>query len=812
MKKTKLLMCLSAFLLATAALTGCDNTGGSSEVVETAEEKVAAVKAALIYDGLTDGVLDNITLITSVVDYEDVTITYTVSQEASAYLKVEGGKLIVTRPEMAAGDAKLAKALTATITCGDVTDTKTFNIKIVAKGNDITIAEFRALTKASGVPYIVYGQVVAENSRGLLIGDSSGKVVYAFDGDLVAEDNENRAHVGDFVKVEGGWAAYGGVPQFSYSAEDGAVAVTVLDEADVQDSYRYTAPSAAQSWDAAKLDAYLGYTAVDDLSGHYIKVVGELSISGSYYNLIVDGTSSAVGSLAYPSAALTEELASLDGKMIEVTGYSLYISGGKYVNIFTTDVEEVTLDDAKKAEMAASSLTVASTATANFVLPSTGTYEAAISWSSSNSDALAIGAKGNDGYPVTVNRGSEDVTVTLTASATVGSETKTATYTVTVPAAGGKAWTEISDTYSMTSGETVTFRGYYQGHNNKIYTYNSVDQWNAVFVADGADWIQVYQGAASYWEGINKGDAVEVTGTIAHYDNGSYTTYEVKPTKVEKVTDTTDLATPVSLTLNANSQIDLAVADINKAITVSDAVVVSSSANNYGNLTIVFTVGTKEYTLYLDSRYTDVEEAQLANLKAGDTMSFTSWVGAGKGSLQLIYINDLVVAGSEGGDTPVVPNPDPVEPGTTQTITLDFNKNTNWISSSYNATEASMTVEGIEFGYLQLKQSGYSGANFMMLCKDASAYLYNKTAIPGKITSIEFLTGAGASATAVYYASLSSTAKGEWTSSNFSFTGKGTTATLTAEASDNYSFFNLSLENNGKNGQITHIVISYIAA
>ena len=38
MKKTKLLMCLSAFLLATAALTGCDQTGGSSEVVETAEE------------------------------------------------------------------------------------------------------------------------------------------------------------------------------------------------------------------------------------------------------------------------------------------------------------------------------------------------------------------------------------------------------------------------------------------------------------------------------------------------------------------------------------------------------------------------------------------------------------------------------------------------------------------------------------------------------------------------------------------------------------------------------------------------------
>lgn len=595
MKKTKLLMCLSAFLLATAALTGCDQTGGSSEVVETAEEKVAAVKAALVYDGLTDGVLSDVSLITSVIDYEDVTITYSVSEAAAAYLKVEGDKLVVTRPDMATGDVKLQKALVATITCGEATDTKSFNIKIVAKGNDITIAEFRSLTAATGAPCIVYGQVVAENAKGLLVGDSSGKVVYAFDGDLVSADNANRAHVGDYVKVEGGWAAYGGVPQFSYNAADGAVDVTVLKDSEVLDSYKYTAPSAPETWDAAKLDTYLTYTNVDDLSGHYVKVVGELSISGSYYNLYVDGTSTAVGSLAYPSAEIAAELADLNGKMIEVTGYSLYISGGKYVNIFTTDVQEVTLDDTKKAEMAAESLTVAAQATSDFVLPATGTYESTVTWTSNNPAAIAVGEKSGNGYPATVTRTSEDVQVTLTATATVGSVTKTAEYVVTVP---------------------------------------------AVVVNDGPS----------------------------------------------------------------------------------------------------------------------------------------------------------------------------AEPGSTQTLTLDFSTNTSWIATSYNATEATFETEGIEFGYLQLKQSGYDGSNFMMLCKDQSAYLYNKTAIPGKITSIEFLTGSGASTTAVYYASLSDSANGAWTSSSWSFTGKGTTATLTAEASQNCSYFNLSLDNNGKNGQIVHIVITYIAA
>ena len=60
---------------------------------------------------------EDVELLTSIADYEDVTITYTVSEEASAYLKVEGNKLVVTRPDNATGDKAIKKALTATITC-----------------------------------------------------------------------------------------------------------------------------------------------------------------------------------------------------------------------------------------------------------------------------------------------------------------------------------------------------------------------------------------------------------------------------------------------------------------------------------------------------------------------------------------------------------------------------------------------------------------------------------------------------------------------------------------------------------------------
>ena len=117
--------------------------------------------------------------------------------------------------------------------------------------------------------------------------------------------------------------------------------------------------------------------------------------------------------------------------MISATGYTLYISGGKYVNLFAESVKEVTVDDNKKAELATNNLKVAKEVEEDFVLPATSTYGAEVTWTSNN-EALAVGAKTENGYPVTVTRANSDVEVTLTATVKVGEVTKVRDFTVTV--------------------------------------------------------------------------------------------------------------------------------------------------------------------------------------------------------------------------------------------------------------------------------------------------------------------------------------------------------------------------------------------
>ena len=148
MKRSKLLFALTAALLVTPIIAGCDN---NNTTTETAEEKVTAVEAALVYGSFKEGITKNVDLIKSIPDYEDVTISYSVADTAKDYLKVEGDVLVVTRPEVGAGDVALTKALVATITCGDVTVTKTFNIRIVEASPISGYAEVD--TPEAGVAY-----------------------------------------------------------------------------------------------------------------------------------------------------------------------------------------------------------------------------------------------------------------------------------------------------------------------------------------------------------------------------------------------------------------------------------------------------------------------------------------------------------------------------------------------------------------------------------------------------------------------------------------------------------------------------------
>ena len=178
-------------------------------------------------------------------------------------------------------------------------------------GGTVTIAE--AITAADNTAIVIENAtVIGVYARGVLVEDTTGKL-------LVYAGSAVNANVGDVVKVEGTMATYGGLRQVG-----GTTTVTVTG------STSYTYPTATVM-DGAAMDAYLSNPVIN-----YVEYTGTLAISGYYYNVTVDGASTAVGSLAYVIEGTVD--ASLNGQEILVKGWTIGFSGGKYVNTMITSV------------------------------------------------------------------------------------------------------------------------------------------------------------------------------------------------------------------------------------------------------------------------------------------------------------------------------------------------------------------------------------------------------------------------------------------------------------------------------------------
>ena len=156
------------------------------------------------------------------------------------------------------------------------------------------------------------GTVVATYARGFLISDGTGYI-------LTYLGSDSGLAIGDVVTVSGATSMYGGLLQFGNTATFEKTGTTEF------------AQPEPEVLDGAALDAYLDAPYIK-----YVQYTGMLNISGYYYNVTVDGASTAVGSIAYVPEGLVD--ASLNGKKVVVTGYSIGFSGGKYVNTMGVNV------------------------------------------------------------------------------------------------------------------------------------------------------------------------------------------------------------------------------------------------------------------------------------------------------------------------------------------------------------------------------------------------------------------------------------------------------------------------------------------
>ena len=159
----------------------------------------------------------------------------------------------------------------------------------------------------------VQGTIIATYAKGFLLHDNTGDI-------LVYLNNTHEYNVGDVVTVAGATSMYGGLLQFGSSPAVEKVGNTTVTE-----------PTPA-TLDGSGLDAFLVSPSI-----RYVVYTGKLTISGNYYNVAVEGASTAIASIQYPNTGLVP--AEYNNGTVKVTGYLIGFSGTKYVNTMATKVE-----------------------------------------------------------------------------------------------------------------------------------------------------------------------------------------------------------------------------------------------------------------------------------------------------------------------------------------------------------------------------------------------------------------------------------------------------------------------------------------
>lgn len=256
--------------------------------------------------------------------FKYIQVTGTLAVSGSYYnLTVEGaqtavGSLSYPIENYASYDGK---EVTVTGYAIGVSSSKYFNIMVISLTSDEApiVIEYEKVDVATaaageaGTNYEVDGTVSATYERGFLLTDATGSI-------LVYTGAVTDYSIGDIINLKGAVSAYAGLNQFTSTA--------IITKTG---SETFTQP-APTVFDAAALDAYLTAPVVK-----YATYTGVLTISGTYYNIAVEGTTTAVGSISYPSAAMVPD--TLSGKSVTVTGYLIGVSSSTYANTMLVKIE-----------------------------------------------------------------------------------------------------------------------------------------------------------------------------------------------------------------------------------------------------------------------------------------------------------------------------------------------------------------------------------------------------------------------------------------------------------------------------------------
>lgn len=229
----------------------------------------------------------------------------------------------------------------------------------------------------------VEGIVMAKNAKSYILADETSYVL------AYRNASPDEVNVGDRVRISGEMSEFNDMAQIT-----SPIVVSTVSHSEVS----YPEPEI--------LDADAADALVASPEQKYIQFTGMLNISGSYYNVTIDGASS-VGSISYPA----DDLSEYDGKAVTITGYFNGVSGGRYLNILYTEIEEAPYCNVSPATLSVD----AEAGTATFNISSNE------SWTISTS---------NENYKLSETSGEGDAKITVTYPANETDEAITVTFTV----------------------------------------------------------------------------------------------------------------------------------------------------------------------------------------------------------------------------------------------------------------------------------------------------------------------------------------------------------------------------------------------
>ena len=215
-----------------------------------------------------------------------------------------------------------------------VTTTGTYDIELdpvnglasfICKDSYVECEDYDSVASLSNNTKVsVTGFVLATYKRGFIlnIGNYWGNTILVYQG---TDQSMYQPVIGNQVTVLCEKVTYNNLPELTNISS-----ITVIDAGERNYMYgQYIDLTSSADFDSFYWDRY-----------DYVKFIGTLEYTGSYWNVNVDGATTHVGSIMFPDQDLTAFI----GKKVFVGGWFCGFSGGKYLNIVLREISEASTD------------------------------------------------------------------------------------------------------------------------------------------------------------------------------------------------------------------------------------------------------------------------------------------------------------------------------------------------------------------------------------------------------------------------------------------------------------------------------------